>query len=166
MMNRNADPSPSGSARVAGAWYALLTVFSIFGIVYADSRFYVAGDAATTMGRILSDEGLFRLGIASNLAGQVCQVFLGLALFRLFEPVDRDRARTVLGLAVAMVPVAFLFRLGYHFEFFKNRVYLEPSVAFNYWPIDTNFPASFSAIENKWPDYFLLEPGLNFGIKF
>jgi len=57
-------------------------------------------------------------------------------------------------------------RLGYHIDLFKNRFYLEPSVAFNYWPIYTNLPPSFAAKENKWHNYFLFEPGLNFGIKF
>jgi hypothetical protein len=57
-------------------------------------------------------------------------------------------------------------RLGYQLLFFKDRFYVEPSIAFNYWPINTNFPASFAKIENKWPNYFLFEPGLNFGIKF
>lgn len=58
------------------------------------------------------------------------------------------------------------FRLGYHIELFKKKFYLEPSVAFNYWPINTNFPASFAKIENNWPNYFLFEPGLNFGFNF
>jgi hypothetical protein len=57
-------------------------------------------------------------------------------------------------------------RVGYHLDLFKDRFYLEPSVAFNYWPINTNFPESFAKIESKWPNYFLFEPGLNFGIKF
>jgi len=56
-------------------------------------------------------------------------------------------------------------RLGYHIELFKNQFYLEPSVALNYWPIYTNLPASFAEKENKWHNYFLFEPGLNFGIK-
>lgn len=57
-------------------------------------------------------------------------------------------------------------RLGYRFEFFNQRWFLEPSVAFNYWPVNTNFPAAFKKIEDGKPDYFLFEPGLNFGFKF
>lgn len=100
--------SPRRDARVAGAWYAVLTVLTVFGILYADSRFYVAGDAAATAGRILADPWMFRLGIASNLAGQACQLFVGLAFYRLFERVDEEQARTLLALVVAMVPIAFL----------------------------------------------------------
>lgn len=58
------------------------------------------------------------------------------------------------------------YRLGYHVEFFKNRLFIEPSVAFTHWPVNTNVPESFAELESKWPNYFLFEPGLHFGIKF
>ncbi len=57
-------------------------------------------------------------------------------------------------------------RLGYHQKIFSKRFYIEPSVVCNYWPINTDFPESFSRVERKWPNYFLFEPGLNFGINF
>lgn len=56
--------------------------------------------------------------------------------------------------------------VGYHFKFFKNRVFVEPSVAITHWPINTNVPASFEKQDQDWPNYFLFEPGLHFGIKF
>ena len=58
------------------------------------------------------------------------------------------------------------FRLGYRFEFFKQSFFIEPSVAFNYWPVNTNLPTSFAKIESEWPNYFLFEPGLHFGFRF
>jgi hypothetical protein len=58
------------------------------------------------------------------------------------------------------------YRLGYHFELFKNRIFIEPSMAVTHWPIDTNTPESFAKLESKWPNYFLFEPGLHFGVKF
>lgn len=57
-------------------------------------------------------------------------------------------------------------RLGYRFELFQRRWFLEPSVAFNYWPVSTNFPGTFKEVERGKPDYYLFEPGLNFGFKF
>ncbi len=57
------------------------------------------------------------------------------------------------------------FRLGYRLEFFKQRWFLEPSVAFNYWPINTNFPTSFKEIEKGAPNYSF-EPGLHFSFRF
>jgi hypothetical protein len=58
------------------------------------------------------------------------------------------------------------YRLGYHFEFFKNRFFIEPGIAFTHWPINTNVPESFATLENRWPNYFLFEPGFHFGITF
>jgi hypothetical protein len=58
------------------------------------------------------------------------------------------------------------YRLGYQFQFFKNRFFIEPSVAMTHWPINTNVPESFASIEAKWPKYLLFEPGLHFGFKF
>lgn len=58
------------------------------------------------------------------------------------------------------------FRIGYRINIFRKRFFLEPALSFNYWPINTNFPDSFSAKEKNWPNYFLFEPHLNFGINF
>jgi hypothetical protein len=57
------------------------------------------------------------------------------------------------------------FILGYRFEFFKKRLFVEPSFAIKYWPVNTNFPAPFAAIERGAPKY-KCEPGLNFGVRF
>lgn len=57
-------------------------------------------------------------------------------------------------------------RFGYRLPVFKNQAFLEPSIAFTHWPINTNLPESFQKQENKWPNYFLFEPGLNFGFIF
>jgi len=55
--------------------------------------------------------------------------------------------------------------LGYRFTFYKERLFIEPAYALKYWPVDTNFPATFSAIEEGAPKY-IFEPSLNFGFKF
>ena len=57
-------------------------------------------------------------------------------------------------------------RFGYHLKLFRNRFFLEPSIAATYWPINTNMPESFVKVERRWPNYFLFEPGLHFGVKF
>lgn len=55
--------------------------------------------------------------------------------------------------------------LGYRFEFFKKRWYVEPAYALKYWPVDTNFPTDFAEIEEGAPKH-IFEPSLNFGFKF
>ncbi len=57
-------------------------------------------------------------------------------------------------------------RFGYHFSIFKNRLFIEPSVAATWWPVNTNLPESFQIEEDQWNNYFLFEPGLHFGINF
>jgi hypothetical protein len=58
------------------------------------------------------------------------------------------------------------YHLGYHIPLFKNRMYLEPQIHCNYWPIDTKAPQSFQAEENKWNNYILFEPNLYIGVHF
>ncbi len=58
------------------------------------------------------------------------------------------------------------FHVGYHISFFKDRLYLEPQIHCNYWPIDTNTPQRFRAMDDKWNNYFLFEPDLYIGFKF
>jgi len=56
--------------------------------------------------------------------------------------------------------------LGYHIPLFKNRVFIEPQIHCNYWPVDTNTPQSFKEKDDKWNNYFLFEPNLYLGINF
>lgn len=58
------------------------------------------------------------------------------------------------------------YHLGYHISLFKNRMYIEPQIHCQYWPIDTNIPNGFNEKENKWNNYFLFEPNLYIGVNF
>ncbi len=55
--------------------------------------------------------------------------------------------------------------LGFRFEFFRKRLFVEPAYAIKYWPVNTNFPKSFADIERGAPNY-KFEPCLNFGFRF
>lgn len=56
--------------------------------------------------------------------------------------------------------------LGYHISLFKNRVFIEPQIHCNYWPVDTNIPQGFKEKGDKWNNYFLFEPDLYIGVNF
>jgi hypothetical protein len=59
------------------------------------------------------------------------------------------------------------YHLGYHIPLFKNRLFLEPQVHCNYWPIDSKGPQGFEEKEKKWnKNYFLFEPNLFIGVNF
>lgn len=56
--------------------------------------------------------------------------------------------------------------LGYHIPLLKDRLYIEPQLHCNYWPIDTNIPEGFKQKESKWNNYFLYEPNIYIGVNF
>jgi hypothetical protein len=58
------------------------------------------------------------------------------------------------------------YHLGYHIPLFKDRLYIEPQIHCNYWPINTKGPQGFDEKERKWNNYFLFEPNLYIGINF
>ena len=58
------------------------------------------------------------------------------------------------------------YHLGYNICLFKNRLFLEPQIHCNYWPIDTEGPQEFEEKESKWNNYFLFEPNLFIGVNF
>ena len=95
-------------ARIAGFWYVLLALTAPLGLIYVPARIRVPGDAAATAENLRSMESLFRLGIGSELLHQAIGIFVALALFRLFKPVDEWLARQVLILgSLVSVPIMF-----------------------------------------------------------
>jgi len=58
------------------------------------------------------------------------------------------------------------YHLGYHVPFFQDRIYIEPQIHCQYWPIDTNVPQSFKEKDAEWNNYFLFEPNLYIGGSF
>ena len=114
---------------------------------------------------------------ASNFPGDVKAIGGGLAYKRLFwkgayvqlhsiafRQIYRDEEKQKIQNGFQLFNTL---RFGYHFKLFKNkRWFLTPSVAFTYWPINTNLPETFQVEEDKWVNYFLFEPGLQFGFTF
>ncbi len=100
-------------ARVAGAWYFLVLLIAPIGLVYVPHQLYVRGDAAATVDHIRASETLLRIGLSSEVLHEVLWVFVVLALYRLFKPVDEGRAREMLILgALLSVPIVFVSVLG------------------------------------------------------
>jgi len=96
-------------ARVAGAWYFLVLLIAPIGLVYVPRQLYVRGDAAATADHIRASETLLRIGLSSEVLHEVLWVFVVLALYRLFKPVDEWRSREMLILgALLSVPIVFV----------------------------------------------------------
>src|SRR3954465_14259058 len=95
-------------ARIAGALYALVALSGPIGLVYVPNKLIHGGDAAATANAIRVSADLLRAGIASELFHQAVEVWLVLALFRLFEHVDRHLARSMAILGFLPIPIVFL----------------------------------------------------------
>jgi hypothetical protein len=96
------------TARMAGVWYLVLAIAGAYGIMYVPSQIVVPNDPTATANNLLAHEFLFRVGIASNVVGQVAFLFLALTLYQLFRQVNERQAKLLVALVVAAVPVAFL----------------------------------------------------------
>ncbi len=103
------DGSQLKAIRTAGFMYLLMTLTAPFSLLYVPSKLIVSGNAAATADNIRNFGSLLRLGIAGELFHQAVAVFLVLALYRLFRPVNEDHAKllVVLG-ALVSVPIMFL----------------------------------------------------------
>ena len=95
-------------ARHAGLLYLLLALSAPLGLLIVPGKVLVQGNAVATADNLRSAEGLVRMGIASELLHQAIVIFLVLALYRLFKPVDESLARQVVVLgALVSVPLVF-----------------------------------------------------------
>lgn len=96
-------------ARVAGLLYLLMGFSAPIGLLYVPGKLIVSGNATATADHLRAGEGLLRLGIASELFHQAVQVFLVLALYRLFKAVNEAQARQLVTLgALVSVPIVFV----------------------------------------------------------
>lgn len=100
-------PSLKQTARIAGLWY-LGFALGPFYLMYVPSQTVVRNDAAATAARVLAHETLFRWGIVTEILGSVIFIGLALALYRLFEGVDRHRARQLVGLVLVSATVGLV----------------------------------------------------------
>lgn len=58
------------------------------------------------------------------------------------------------------------YRLGYHVKLFRNRFFIEPSVAITHRPFHTEMPEDFKSLDDKWSKFFFGEPGFHLGFNF
>lgn len=98
-------------ARIAGVLYVLLAVVAPLRLLYIPSTLIVPGNATATAANIAAHETLFRLGILSELLAGTIVIFLVLALYRLFEGVDRTLAVIVVILG-GIMPATIDFLIG------------------------------------------------------
>jgi Domain of unknown function (DUF4386) len=84
--------STKNTGRLAGLLYVLFSIPGIFSMVYVPSKLVVQGNAAAMASNIATSETVFRLGIAGQLISHAGFIFVALALYELFEAVNRRHA--------------------------------------------------------------------------
>ncbi len=98
--------------RFAGLLYVLVSIPGFFSLMYVPGKLIVHGNAAATAGNIAAHEGLFRLGIASNLICQTLFLWVALVLYDLLKGVNQRQASLMLTLFAVSVPIALLNELN------------------------------------------------------
>jgi hypothetical protein len=104
-MRRAEMNSTKQAARIAGLLYLVNGATGFFGIIYVPSKLIISGNAAATSHNILASEGLFRLGVVSELICAVEFIFLLWVLYRLLGGVNKTHASLMVILGLAFVPV-------------------------------------------------------------
>jgi Domain of unknown function (DUF4386) len=95
-------------ARLAGLLYLLASIPAPFGLIYVPNKLIVLNDATATADHIRASESLFRFGIASELIGSIMFIFVVLALYRLFKPVNERHALAMMILILVSIPISLL----------------------------------------------------------
>jgi hypothetical protein len=111
--------SPKRPARIAGLLYLLVGIFGGFAEGYVEPKMYVAGNAAATVGNVVANAGLVRIGVVADLLDGTFFIFLALALYALLKHVHRSTARAMLVLVILATGITCLSAL---FEFEGLRV--------------------------------------------
>lgn len=101
------EPS-NRTARLAGLYYLLCSLFAPFALIYVPGKLIVSGDPAATAQSLLAHEGLLRWGIFVGLLSTTAFALAVLTLYRLFRPTSRALAHAMLFLAVVSAPLALM----------------------------------------------------------
>lgn len=58
------------------------------------------------------------------------------------------------------------YRAGYHIKLFKDRFFIQPSIAITHRAYHTRLPDGFKQLDDKWSKFVFGEPGFHFGYNF
>ncbi len=58
------------------------------------------------------------------------------------------------------------YRVGYHVKLFKDKFFIQPSLAITHRAYHTTLPNGFKQLDDKWSKFVFGEPGLHVGFNF
>jgi len=88
-------------ARVAGAFYLIITACALFAYLYVRGHLIDTGDMARTADNIVAHEQLFRIGFTAAVIVTICNLPLGFILYELFKVVNPRLALLALVFIIA-----------------------------------------------------------------
>ena len=100
--------SPKRLARTAGVLYLLVAIFGGFAQGFVYPKIYVVGDAAKTVGNVIANSGLVRIGIVADLFQATVWVFVALTLYLLLKHVNKSVASAMVILAAIGASITML----------------------------------------------------------
>jgi hypothetical protein len=95
-------------ARLAGLLYFLASIPAPFGLIYVPNKLIVLNDATATANNIRASESLLRFGIGCEIFVSIMFIFVALALYRLFKPVNETYALAMMILILISIPISLL----------------------------------------------------------
>ena len=114
------------TARIAGILYLFVGVFGGFAEGFVDPKMYVAGNAAATVGNVIANSGLVRIGVVAHLLDGTFFVLTALALYTLLQHVHKSMARAMLVLVIIATGIKCLNAV---FQFESLRIATDSSYA-------------------------------------
>ncbi len=99
------QPESRAYARLTGLFYLGIAVAGGFSIAYVPSQILVAGDATATVSNIIGRSGLYRLGIAGDVAVMVFEIAALTMLYFMFRSVSASLSFAAAMARLSMVSV-------------------------------------------------------------
>jgi len=104
--------SPQAYARTGGWLYLVIILIGFCTQFFVRDRLVVSGDVTATTDNILASAPLWRMGIAGDLIGRVCDIALMLILYVLLRPVNKNLARLAVLFNLVQTAVLTAFELS------------------------------------------------------
>jgi len=96
---------PQALARIAGAFYLGIIVFAAIGYIFVRPQIIVSTDMARTAANLRAHGELYRLGFASVVIADLCNLPVGLIFYELFKIVNPRLVRALLVFIVVATAV-------------------------------------------------------------
>lgn len=119
MKNIELNPMDNKSVRLIGFLYILVIVCAGFSQGYVRANLVVPGDAVQTATNIVTNEGLFRVGLVADLIAFILDAVISVMFYQLLKPFDKTLAMISSALKLIAHPAIGALNLLNHFMAFQ-----------------------------------------------